>query len=232
LAQGDHLTVGDPRKHRRHLVCRDGNHHLVKQRHTLGDLFLQDQRVSVAEPREHRRVRIGEALCDLLRLDEARLRGVCVSLEQERQCLEHPQPSLLDAVAAAVLQEPAAAGDPTHRRSHIASEEESERLPERTACGTLRFAAVQPRVVRAHPGVFTIDVSADHVCGNRKALEILAAQLPLAMRRRQTGKRVPPHPTLERSAASLYSISDGHRLHDMPGRALRHASPFVRRRRH
>ena len=49
---------------------------------------------------------------DLPRLDEARICGVCVSLEQERQGLQHPQPDLLDTVAAALLQDPPAAGDP------------------------------------------------------------------------------------------------------------------------
>ncbi len=112
------------------------------------DSSLQDQRVSAAEPGEHRRVGIGEAFCDLSRLDEARIPGFCVSLEQERQGLQHPQPGLLDAVAAAVLQEPAAAADPAHRRSQVAPEEEPERVPERTACGALGFAAAQPGVVR------------------------------------------------------------------------------------
>ena len=177
----------------------------------------------MAEPREHR-VRIGGAA-----ISPASTRlgcGVCAPLEQERQC-EHPQPPARRSRVSSKSRPPRAA-NPSPEPHRL--EEESERLPERTACGALRFAAVQPRVVRAHPGVFTSSLPTMYAA--TKALEILAAQLPLAMRRRQTGKRVPPHPTLERSAASLYSISDGHRLHDMPGRALRHASPFVRRRRH
>ena len=76
-----------------------------------------------------------------------------------------------------VLQEPAAAGDPAHRRSQVAPEEEPERLPERTACGALRFAAAQPRVVRGHPGLFAIVVPPDHVRGDGEALEILGPQL-------------------------------------------------------
>jgi hypothetical protein len=58
LAQSNHLAIRDPREQRRHLVCRDGDHHLVQQRHTLGDLSLQYQRVSTTEPRKHRRVGI------------------------------------------------------------------------------------------------------------------------------------------------------------------------------
>jgi hypothetical protein len=54
---------------------------------------------------------------------------------------EYPQPGLLDAVATALLQEPATAGDPAHRWSQVATEEEPERLPKRTACRALRFAA-------------------------------------------------------------------------------------------
>ena len=215
LTQGDHLAVGDPREHRRHLVCRDRDHDLVQQRHALGGSSLQDQRVPAAEPGERRRVAIGEALCDLLRLDEARIHG-CVSLEQARQRREHPQPGLLDAVATALLQEPAAAGDPAHRRSQVAPEEEPERLPERTTCGALGFAAAQPRMVRAHPGVFAIVVSPDHVRGDGKVLEILGPQLPVAMSRRQLGERVTPHATLERAVRSPFSIGHGHGLQDRP----------------
>jgi hypothetical protein len=222
LTQGDHLTVGDPREHRRHLVCRHGDHDLVQQRQALGGSSLQDQRVSAAEPRERQCFGIGEALGDLLRLDEARIH-VCVSLEQARQSREHPQPGLLDAVAAALLQEPAAAGHPAHRWSQVAAEEEPECLPKRTACGALRFAAAQPCVVRAHPCVFASVVSPDHVCGDGEALEILDRQLPLAMSRRQLGERVTPHATLERAAGSLLSIGQGHRRHDTPRRAPRHA---------
>ena len=38
LAEGDHLAVDDPREHRRHLARRDGDHDLVQQRHTVGDV--------------------------------------------------------------------------------------------------------------------------------------------------------------------------------------------------
>ncbi len=108
------------------------DHDLVQKRHALGVRPWQDQRVSATEPREHRRVGIGEALGDLPRLDEARM-YVCISLEQAWQRGKHPQPGLFDAIATAVLQEPATAGDPAHRRSKVAPEEEPERLPERTA---------------------------------------------------------------------------------------------------
>ena len=48
-----------------------------------------------------------------------------------------------------------------------------------------------------------------NVCGDR------------AIGHRQVGERVPRHPTLERAAASLVSIGDRHRLHDMPRRVPR-----------
>ena len=63
-------------------------------------------------------------------------RGNAVSIRSQACSTQSP---------AALLQEPAAAGDPAHRRSQVAPEEEPERLPERAACGALRFAAAQPR---------------------------------------------------------------------------------------
>jgi hypothetical protein len=89
-------------------------------------------------------------------------------------------------------------------------------LPERAPCGALRLAAAQPRVVRGDPGPFASVVSPDHVCGNRKALEILDVQLPLTMSRRQLVERVTPHTTLERAASLRYSVGHGHPRHDMP----------------
>jgi hypothetical protein len=146
---------------------------------------------------------------DAVRKNEAR-RHLCISVEQARQRREHPQRCLLDAVAAAPLQEPAAARHPAHRRSEVPPEEEPERQPERTACAALRVAAAQPRVVGGHPGLFASVVSPDHVRGNRKALEIRYLQLSLSMSGRQVVERVAPFPTRERAASSLASISDGH----------------------
>ncbi|MGH2660541.1 MAG: hypothetical protein ACRDHS_13005 [Actinomycetota bacterium] len=143
-------------------------------------------------------------------------------LEQARQRGEHPQPGVLDAVATALLQEPATAGDPAHRRSQVATKEEAEGLPKRTACGALRFAATQPRMMGRDPGLFTRVVSSDHVCGNREALEILGVQLPLAMSRRQIGERVTPHPTLERATGSPFSVGHSHRLTISPKVPRRH----------
>jgi hypothetical protein len=221
LTQVDHLAVGDPRKHRRHLVCGDRDHDLVQQRHTLGDSTLQDQRIPAAEPREHRRVGVGEALGDLPRLDEARIQ-LRISLEQARQRGEHPQPCLLDAVATALLQEPSAADNPAHRGSQVASEEEAEGLPERTVCRPLGVASTQPLVVGGDPGLLASVVGPDHVGGNRKALEILGPQPAFPMSRRQLGERVTPHPPLKRTAGSRVSIGDGHRLHEMPRGGRRH----------
>jgi hypothetical protein len=102
----------------------------------------QNQRVILAEPREHRRVGIREALGDLPRLDKAQV-YVFISLEQARQSREHPQPGLRDAVVRASLQEPAAAGDPAHRRSQVASEEEPAiacQNAQRAAPSTARYA--------------------------------------------------------------------------------------------
>jgi hypothetical protein len=76
-------------------------------------------------------------------------------------------------------------------------------------------------VVGGDPCLFTRVVSPDHVCRNRKALEILNVQLPLATSRRQLGERVTPDPTLERAASSLCSIGHGHPLQDMPGSGCR-----------
>ena len=126
-----------------------------------------------------------------------------ISVEQQRQGGEHPQPGLLDAIVAAILQESTAAADPAHRRSQIASKEKAERLPERTACGALRFAAAQPRVVSGRPGLFAIVVFPDHVRGDRKALEIFDLQPRFPMRLRQLFERVSPA---------------GHRRHDTPRR--------------
>jgi hypothetical protein len=218
LAQGDDLTVGDSREHRRNLVGCDRDHGLVQQRRALADSSLQDQRVPAAEPREHRRVGIREALGKLPRLNEA-LTRVSVSFEQPRQGREHLQPGLLDAVATAVLQEPATTGDPAHRRGQVAAEEEAERLPERTACRAPGVAAAQPGVVGTDPRLFASVVSPDHVGGKGKALEILSVQLPLAMSPRQLGECVTPHPTLERAGCSLFSVGHSHPLHDMPRRA-------------
>ena len=85
-------------------------------------------------------------------------------------------------------------------------------MPERTACGALRFAAARPRVVSLDPGVVASVVSSDHVCGDREALEILDVQLRLTISRRQLVERITPHPTLERAAGSLHSIGHRHRL--------------------
>ena len=156
---------------------------LGDQGHAVRDASLQDQRVSLAEPRERRSVGIAEALRDPPRLYEARKRYFRVSLEQARQRCERPQPGLLDALTAA-LQDPPATGDPAHGRSQVAPEEKTERMPERTPCGGLCFASAQPLAVRSRPRVFALVVSPDHVRGNRKTLEILDSQLPLAMSRR------------------------------------------------
>ncbi len=215
LTQGDHLTVGDPREHRRHLVCGDRDHDLVQQRHALGDSSLEDQRVPAAQPREHRRVGVGQALGDRPCLDEA-LTHVWVSLEQGRQRGEHQQPGLRDAVATALLQKPATAGHPAHRWSQVAPEEEAERLPERTLCRALGVASTQPLVMGGHPGLLARVVAPDHVRGNGKALQILGPQPAHPLSRRQLGERVTPHPPLKRTAGSLSSIGHGHRRHDTP----------------
>ena len=213
LAEGDHLAVGDPREHRRHLVGGDRDHHLVQERHAVGDSSLQDQRVPAAQPRERQCVGIGQALGDLLRLDEARTH-LWVSLEQARQRGEHQQPGLRDAVATALLQEPAAAGDPAHRWGQVAAEEEAERLPERALCRPLGVASTQPLVVGGEPGLLARVVAPDHVGGNRQALQILGPQPALPTRRRQLGEGVTPHPPLKRTAGSRCSIGHGHRRHD------------------
>jgi hypothetical protein len=181
--------------------------------HALGDSSLEDQRVPAAEPREHRRVGVGQALGDRPCLDEART-PVWVSLEQARQPAEHQQPGLRDAVATALLQEPVTAGDPAHRGSQVAPEEEAERLPERTLCRALGVASTQPLMVGGDPGLLGRVVAPDHVGGNRKALQILGPQPALPLSRRQLGEGVTPHPPLKRTAGSLSSIGHGHRRHD------------------
>ena len=210
LTQGDHLAVGDPTEDGRHLVRGHRDHQLVQQCHPLGDAPLQDQPVSAAEPREHRRVGIGEALGDLPRIDEARVHA-CVSLEQARQGGQHLKPGLLDALAAALLQQPATAGDPTHRRRQVAPEEKAQRLPEGAARRALSFAAARPQLVGGDPGLVASLVPSEHVSGNRQTLEILSVQLPLATSRRQLVESVTPHPTLERAAGPVRSIGHGHR---------------------
>jgi rhodanese-related sulfurtransferase len=151
----------------------------------------------------------------ILRLDEARIH-VWVSLEQARQRGEHQQPGLRDAVATALLQEPATAGHPAHRWSQVAPEEEAERLPERTLCRALGVASTQPLVMGGHPGLLARVIAPDHVRGNRKALQILGPQPAHPLSRRQLGERVTPHPPLKRTAGSLSSIGHGHRRHDTP----------------
>ena len=110
---------------------------------------------------------------------------------------------MLDALPAAFLQAPATAGDPPHRRSQGAAKEETERLPEGTACGALDIAAGQPRTVGGDPGLLASVVASDQVRGTGKALEILGAQLPFTMSRRQLVERVPPRATFERALPSM-----------------------------
>jgi hypothetical protein len=212
LTQGDHLAVGDSRERRRDLVCGDRHHDLVEQRRAVGHPPLEDQRVPAAQPREQRRVGIRKALGDLPGFDKTRI-GARVSAEQAWQRGEHPQPGLLDAVAAALVHEPSAAGDPAHRRSQIAAEEEAERMPKRTASGAFGFASRQPRAMGADPCLFAGLISSEHVRGNRKALEILAVQLPLAMRHGQISERV-PHIRRANALRARSSRSAGHQPHD------------------
>jgi hypothetical protein len=67
-------------------------------------------------------------------------------------------------------------------------------------------------VVGGDPGLLTGIVSADHVRGNGKALDVLGVQLPLAMSRRKLVERLTPPPTLERATGSFRTIGRGHRL--------------------
>jgi hypothetical protein len=71
--------------------------------------------------------------------------------------------------------------------------------------------------VSLDPGVVASVVPSDHVCGDREALEILDAQLPLTMSRRQLVESITPQPTPERTAGSLRSIGHRHRLTINPG---------------
>jgi hypothetical protein len=59
---------------------------------------------------------------------------------------------LLDAVVMAVLQNAPATLDPAHSRSQVASQQESERLPERASCGTFPLVAAEPLPMRSLPG--------------------------------------------------------------------------------
>ena len=93
LTQRDHLAVGDPGEHRCDFVGGDRDHDLVQQSHALGDAPLQDQRVTAAQPGEHRRVGIRQALGDPACLDEYRLDGG-IALEQLRQRSQHGEPGL------------------------------------------------------------------------------------------------------------------------------------------
>jgi hypothetical protein len=192
LTHGDDLAVGDPRERRGDLICRDGDHDLVEQRDPLRDASLEDERVSLPESRERRRVDVAEPLRDVSRLSEARLRPVRFSLEQEGQRCQHEQPRVLDALVVSAPEDSAAAGHPALGRCEIASEEELERVPEGRTCRALRLASPQPLTVRRRPRIIALVVSPDHVRGNSKALEILDVQPAGAMSCRQLCERVTP----------------------------------------
>ncbi len=164
----------------------------------------------MAEARKHRRVWIRETPGDLPRRHEARSH-IRISLEQTRQCVEHPQPRLLDAVVAALLQQAASSGDPAHRRSQVAAEEQPERLPKCAARCARRVTAMQPHLVSGEPRVLARVVSPDHVCGNGQALEILDIEMSVTTSGRQLVERLTPHPTFKRTTCTLFPIRNGHR---------------------
>jgi hypothetical protein len=93
----------------------------------------------------------------------------------------------------------------------------SPRTKRPSACPNAQRAAPSASPRRNHAWWAAIQASShasslpDHVGSNRKTLEILDLQLPLAMSRRQFGERATPRPTRERAASSLNWVNHGQR---------------------
>ena len=101
LTQRDHLAVDDPSEHRRHLVCGDGDHGLVQQRHTLGSLagriseYPRPSRAKIDASASAKRSAISPA--------STKIGATSASPSNSRgRAREHLQPGLLDAVATAL----------------------------------------------------------------------------------------------------------------------------------
>ena len=219
LAQRDHLAVGDPGEHRGHLVCRDGDHDLVEQRHAVGDSALQDQRsirARVARTSSRRRRRSARRSRPLRRSSDRRLRrfprtGAASAVSIRSQ-----------ACSTQSRRRPSSSRPP--RPTQPIAGARSPRKNSPSACQNAQRAARSASPRRSHAWCARIQASSHSTsrptmyAATARRSRSSALQLPLAISRRQLGERVTPLPTLERAAGSLLSIGHGHRGHDTRSR--------------
>ncbi len=132
-----------------HVLSRDRRHHLVEEGDALGDLTRHHPGLAVGQPDEGQHVLVTEAAGDLGGPREGGPGRRWVAAEECSQTGEHEVKRPLCAVSAALLQHAGAPRHPAHRRRQVASEHETETVPERAAGGPgrveLRPAPHRPR---------------------------------------------------------------------------------------
>jgi hypothetical protein len=160
LAGLDHGTVDDASGEGRELASRDGDHHLVEQCHALGDLAEADQRLAPDQPSKRHEVGVAEPSADSGSLVRCRVRGRGVARVDVLQCDRHEQKSALYAVLLGIVEQAPSPREPTTGLSDLALEQQPEAEPERAPCSSGGLALAQVLVVRAHPGVLALGISA------------------------------------------------------------------------
>ena len=185
LARLDDSAIDDAGGEGRDLSSRHGDHHLVQQRHALGHLAKQDQRLSSAQPAERHQVGVGKAGANPRGLVGGGVSARHVSRVDPRECVRHQQVAALHAVLLGVVEQPPGPGEPATAARFLALEQQRQTQPERAPRRSTRFAPVQVLVVRSHPGIGTRIVPAEQLCSYRQPLQILDLEWRFPISRRE-----------------------------------------------
>jgi len=117
-----------------------------------------------------------------------RRRGVLVEAPNRGR---HEQPSTLDAVEVALLDDALGPGEPGATLGHLARQQKLRTQSQGAPGGADRISHAHALMVGAGPDVDAVLVPPDQVRGHRHPLQVSELQRPLPVRRRQVGVRIP-----------------------------------------
>jgi hypothetical protein len=212
LAPLDHRAVQVADDGGRHLVRRDRDHAVVQQRQALRDLPEADQAAAPPDPGQCAELGVAEAVADRGGRGQLRAAAHRVAVERPAERGRVAQVALLDAVQAAVLEQPLRPVDPAAGAGGPASVHQDEGDPERAPGGGGDVAEPDVHAGGARPEVDALLLPAGQVRGDREPLEVRGPEPRLAVRGRQLRPRVGPRPSFVGLPAQLHRTGHGSSL--------------------